>query len=233
MVSSEMSSIGTLDRNKSDQRRLRALSPRNAVWLESKILARSRRWMKTIWGALETDWRHHREQDMSSSCVYVSANQQIREALGPAQKEKELASRTTGCLENMGLVSPLWLVMFCGRLEGADAVIRTKVHLSFRCVLVEVCRVRTHILEGRDGTLDLGGADGGAGNEPTNPPLREKQVISIRERRSRGMQTFFSRVDSYFKNRATFAAVMGRAGMATLLGSEATMLTWCCSHHSR
>src|SRR5262245_22082721 len=77
-VSSEMSSIGTLDRNRSDQRRLRALSPRNAVWLESNILARSRRWMKTICGALETDWRHHREHAMSSSWVYVSANRQIR-----------------------------------------------------------------------------------------------------------------------------------------------------------
>jgi hypothetical protein len=47
-VSSDMSCIGTLDKNRSDQRRLRALSPRNAVWLESRIQARSRMLMNIV-----------------------------------------------------------------------------------------------------------------------------------------------------------------------------------------
>lgn len=99
--------------NRSDQRKMRALPPRNAIDVASSSKAASRWPMKTWW-VPEYDLRHHREHRMSSVSVYVSGRGDVFRIWPDINEARPLTRRAAGGLEDLRALDPLRLVMLCG-----------------------------------------------------------------------------------------------------------------------
>ena len=151
------SSIGISDMNRSDQRKMRAFSPRTAVVAEKSSMALSRRPIQVCFTPLKWDM-HQSEVAFNSASVYVSTAGINKRHV---QMKMRLTRGGTRSLEYLGACCSLgFIVLGCG-LDALYAVIKPEADLCLHVILVEMVVVDTPVLERADLLRDDLFTDGG------------------------------------------------------------------------